>query len=242
MTKFDPTFLNQVSGWRQHLLAHPELSGQERATAAYVSTQLTTMGIPHETGIGGHGVVAQLHRPGSNRSVGLRADMDALPITEVNTATHVSQNTGVMHGCGHDGHTAALLGAAAVLAKDPTWTGTINLIFRPAEENGLGAKAMIADGLFDRYPTERLFAWHNLPGYPVGQVAIYTGPSMAAGGDWQVALRGVAGHAAAPHMTPSPAAMAGGLAAGSAGCGNAARVQTGAGSGPDPDKAPPSAH
>lgn len=204
MTQIDPSFLETVAGWRRHLHAHPELSGHEVQTAAFVSSRLTDMGIDHETGIGGHGVVARLHRPGSNRSVGLRADMDALPIAETNSFAHASGSQGIMHACGHDGHTAALLAAAQVLANDADWAGTIHLIFQPAEENGQGAKAMIADGLFQRYPTERLFAWHNWPDSPVGTVSVHTRPSMAAGGDWRVVLKGIAGHAAAPHMTRDP--------------------------------------
>lgn len=203
-----PGFIEEVARWRRHLHANPELSGQEAETAAFVSRKLTELGIAHETGIGGHGVVARLHRPGSNRSVGLRADMDALPIAEANRFEHSSRNPGIMHACGHDGHTAALLGAAAVLLRDDRWRGTINLIFQPAEENGKGAKAMIADGLFERYPTDRLFAWHNWPGYPEGTIAVHRGASMAAGGDWRVELTGVAGHAAAPHMTRDPVTAA----------------------------------
>lgn len=208
MTRLDPTFLNQVRGWRRHLHAHPELSGQESATAAFVAAQLADMGIAHETGIGGHGVAARLYRPGSNRSVGLRADMDALPIAEANGFAYASATPGVMHACGHDGHTAALLAAAKVLRDDPGWTGTIHLIFQPAEENGQGAKAMLADGLFDRFPTERLFTWHNWPDIAAGTVAVHTRPSMAAGGDWKVLLRGIAGHAAAPHSTRDPVTAA----------------------------------
>ncbi|MFY0616089.1 amidohydrolase [Shimia sp.] len=200
----DPRFLEEVARWRRHLHAHPELSGEEAQTAAFVSRKLTEMGIAHETGIGGHGIVARLHRPGSNRSVGLRGDMDALPIVEANDFDHMSTRHGVMHACGHDGHTAALLGVAAVLNAAEDWQGTIHLIFQPAEENGTGAKAMIADGLFDRYPTERLFGWHNIPGWDAGTAAIHVGPSMAAGGDWRVSYNGVAGHAAAPHLTRDP--------------------------------------
>jgi len=130
--------------------------------------------------------------------------MDALPISEANTFNHASRNPGVMHACGHDGHTAALLGAAVSLMSDDSWNGTINLVFQPAEENGQGAKAMIADGLFQRFPMEKLFAWHNWPDLPAGQVAVHTRPSMAAGGDWRVALKGLAGHAAMPHLTRDP--------------------------------------
>lgn len=204
MTSIDPETLADITKWRRHLHANPELSGEEAKTAAYVSAKLTEMGIEHETGIGGHGIVARLHRAGSNRSVGLRGDMDALPIHEENNTPHTSTKAGVMHACGHDGHTATLLGAARMLNNDDSWTGIIHLIFQPAEENGKGAKAMIADGIFDRYPSERLFGWHNMPGYPVGTVAVHTGPSMAAGGDWSVELKGLAGHAAAPHATRDP--------------------------------------
>lgn len=204
MNAIDPHLVRRATEWRRYLHAHPELSEQEERTAAYVSQQLTALGVEHETGIGRHGIVATLRRPGSNRSVGLRADMDALPIQEANGFGHVSQNAGVMHACGHDGHTAALIATADALNNDDSWTGTINLVFQPAEENGQGAKAMIADGLFDRYPMERLFAWHNWPGLRLGQVAVHTRPSMAAGGDWKVVLKGLAGHAAMPHLTRDP--------------------------------------
>jgi amidohydrolase len=211
MSLLDLALLTQAQGWRRHLHAHPELSCAESATAAFVSARLAEMGVAHETGIGGHGVVARLHRPGSNRSVGLRADMDALPIAEANGFAHASQNPGVMHACGHDGHTAGLLAAARVLVEDPGWSGTIHLIFQPAEENGQGAKAMIADGLFDRYPCERLFAWHNWPGMETGKVAIYDRPAFAAGGEWRVTLKGEAGHAAMPHTTRDPVTAMGHL-------------------------------
>ena len=204
MTMIDERLVERAAGWRRHLHAHPELSGQEATTAAFVSEQLSALGIPHETGIGIHGIVATIRRPGSNRSIGLRADMDALSIKEANTFQHASRNPGVMHACGHDGHTAALLGTAASLMEDDSWNGTINFVFQPAEENGQGAKAMIADGLFQRFPMEKLFAWHNWPDLPVGQVAVHTRPSMAAGGDWRVQLKGLAGHAAAPHLTRDP--------------------------------------
>ena len=207
----NPELLTKVTGWRRHLHAHPDLSIQESGTAAYIAARLTELGIPHETGIGGHGIVARLHRPGSNRSVGLRADIDALPIHEVNSFAHASTKPGVMHACGHDGHAAAMLGAAQALDADKDWTGTIHLIFQPAEENGQGAKAMIADGLFDRYPMERVFAWHNWPGIELGRVAVYDRPAFAAGGEWRVTLRGEAGHAAMPHTTRDPVTAAGHL-------------------------------
>ncbi|WP_172294463.1 amidohydrolase [Pseudoruegeria sp. HB172150] len=200
--------LTRVTEWRHHLHAHPELSSHEAETGAFISARLTEMGIEHETGIGGHGVVARLHRPGSNRSVGLRADIDALPIQETNSFAHASTNPGVMHACGHDGHTAALLGIAEALSRDEDWSGTIHLIFQPAEENGEGAKAMIADRLFERFPCERVFAWHNWPGLELGKIGVYDRPAMAVGGEWTVVLRGEAGHAAMPHDTRDPVTAA----------------------------------
>jgi hippurate hydrolase len=197
-------FFQQLAEWRRHLHANPELSHHEHQTAAFIAEKLTELGIAFETGIGGTGVVATIARPGSNHSVGLRADMDALPIAEQNDVPHVSRNPGVMHACGHDGHVTALLGTAASLAKDQTWQGTIRFVFQPAEEDGAGAKAMIADGLFERFPMDRVFAFHNWPGIAAGTVAVHTGPVMAAGGRWTITLRGQAGHAAKPHTTRDP--------------------------------------
>jgi amidohydrolase len=200
----DTTLVPKLTEWRRHLHAHPELSEQEAQTSAFLKERLRELGIPFEAGIGGNGIVATLSRPGSNRSVGLRADMDALPIAERNDALYASKTAGVMHACGHDGHSVALLGAAAMLSADPDWKGTIQLIFQPAEENGAGAKAMIADGLFERFPMERVFAFHNWPGLEAGTVAVHDGPVMAAGGRWSVTLFGLAGHAAIPHQTRDP--------------------------------------
>lgn len=211
MTHIDHELLARLKAWRRHLHRHPEMSGEERQTSAFVSERLTELGIPHVTGVGGTGVVATLKRGNSNRSVGLRADMDALPIAEANEFAHASVNPGIMHACGHDGHTACLLGAAAALSRDDSWSGTIHFVFQPAEENGEGAKAMIADALFERFPMERLFACHNWPGIEPGVVAIHNGPSMAAGGDWHVTLKGIAGHAALPHATRDPILAAGHL-------------------------------
>ncbi len=200
----DTKLLPRLTEWRRHLHAHPELSEKETKTSAFLQERLRELGIPFEAGIGGAGIVATLSRPGSSRSVGLRGDIDALPIAERSDAPYASQTPGVMHACGHDGHSVALLGAAAMLAADPDWTGTIQFIFQPAEENGAGAKAMIADGLFERFPMERIFAFHNWPGLEVGTVAVHDGPVMAAGGRWQVTLHGLAGHAAIPHQTRDP--------------------------------------
>jgi len=169
-----------------------------------VQARLTELGVPFVSGIGGYGMVATISRGSSNRSVGLRADMDALPIQETSGAPHASQNPGVMHACGHDGHTVSLLGAAALLAQDPTWTGSVQLVFQPAEEGGGGAKAMIADGLFERFPMERIFGYHNWPGLAAGSVAVHDQAVMAAGNRLAFTVTGHGGHAALPHLTRDP--------------------------------------
>jgi hippurate hydrolase len=183
---------------------HPELTLQEAETARFVQDRLRELGIPFVAGVGGHGVVATLTRGESNRSVGLRADMDALPIEETSGVAHASTNPGVMHACGHDGHTTSLLGAAALLSRDPSWTGTVQLVFQPAEEGGGGAKAMIADGLFQRFPMEAIFGYHNWPGLEAGTVAVHDEAVMAAGARLEFRVTGHSGHAALPHLTRDP--------------------------------------
>ncbi len=189
--------------WRHHLHRHPELSCQEMDTAAFVCTQLAALGIPYTAGIGGHGVVAQLKR-GEGVGVGLRADMDALPVVENSGAAYASCRAGVMHACGHDGHTASLLGAARLLRDDPDWRGTINFVFQPAEEGYGGAEAMLRDGLLERFPMRWIFGYHNWPGLALGTVALHDGPVMAAAANFSVTLRGRAGHAAMPHLAADP--------------------------------------
>ena len=207
----DASLAARLAGWRRHLHAHPELSTQEVATSAFVQERLTELGIPFVADVGGHGIVATLARGGSNRSVGLRADMDALPITETTDLPYASTNPGVMHACGHDGHTVSLLGAGALLKADPNWTGTVHLVFQPAEEGAGGARAMIADGLFERFPMERIFGYHNWPGLEAGTVAVHAGPVMAAGARLEIIIDGHAGHAAMPHQTRDPMVAAGHL-------------------------------
>ncbi len=210
----DAQLAEKLTSWRRHLHAHPELSRHERETSVFVQNRLAELGIPFEAGIGGHGVVATLSRGNSNRSVGLRADMDALPIHETTALPYASTHAGVMHACGHDGHTTSLLGAAALLAQDQAWTGTVHFVFQPAEEGYGGAKAMMADGLFSRFPMERIFSYHNWPGLEAGTVAVHTGPVMAAGARINISIEGIAGHAALPHLTRDPVLAAGHLIVG----------------------------
>lgn len=200
----DKTLHDRLTRWRQHLHANPELTLHEHQTATFVQDRLTEIGVPFTAGVGGHGIVGTISRGQSNRSVGLRADMDALPILETSGVPHASTNPNVMHACGHDGHTTSLLGAAALLATDPNWAGTIQLVFQPAEEGGGGAQSMIADGLFERFPMERIFAYHNWPGLEAGTVAIHDGPVMAAGNRIFFTITGQSGHAAMPHLTRDP--------------------------------------
>ena len=199
-----PDLAETLTAWRRHLHAHPELGMQEHATTEFVQARLAELGIPFVAGVGGTGVVATLSQGASNRAVGLRADMDALPITEETGLPYASTRPGVMHACGHDGHTATLLGAAALLRDDPAWTGTIHLVFQPAEEGLGGARAMLADGLFERFPMERIFGYHNWPGLAAGTVAVHDGPVMAAGSRVEIRLVGHAGHAAMPHQARDP--------------------------------------
>jgi len=197
----------RLTEWRRHLHAHPGLTLHEQHTAAFVVEKLREIGVTDiAAGVGGHGVVATLQRgQGANRSVGLRADMDALPIQEAATdLPWASTIPGVMHACGHDGHTTALLGAAKLLLDDPSWRGTIRLVFQPAEEGGGGARSMVADGLFSRFPMERIFGWHNWPGLPVGHIAVHERAVMAAGARFEISFEGHSGHAALPHMTRDP--------------------------------------
>lgn len=200
----DPELHTRLASWRRHLHANPGLTLHEQETAAFVVEKLKEMGVNEITpGVGGHGVVATLRRgDGSNRAVGLRADMDALPIQEMSQdLPWASRNPGVMHACGHDGHTAALLGAAQLLLNDPGWTGTVQLVFQPAEEGGGGARKMIAEGLFQRFPMERIFGWHNWPGLPTGTIAVHDSAVMAAGARFEMRFTGHGGHAALPHLT-----------------------------------------
>ena len=200
----DPALAASLTQWRRHLHANPEVSLQEEATAAFVAARLTELGVPFVSGVGGNGIVATISRGQSNRSVGLRADMDALPIAEQTGVAYASTRAGVMHACGHDGHTASLLGAAALLSTETDWTGTVQLVFQPAEEGYGGARAMLAAGLLDRFPMERIFGYHNWPGLAAGEVAVHDGAVMAQGARVSIVMEGHAGHAAMPHLTRDP--------------------------------------
>lgn len=189
----------EMTAWRRDLHAHPEFGFEERRTAAFVAERLRAFGIEVAEGIGGTGVVGTLRRGSGNRAVALRADMDALRITEQGSLAHASRTSGTMHACGHDGHTAMLLGAARLLAGEGGFDGTVRFIFQPAEEWGKGALAMLADGLMERFPFEEIYGLHNMPGLPVGHVQTRAGAIMSAEDNFEIVLRGVGGHAARPH-------------------------------------------
>ena len=187
---------------RRDLHAHPELAFEERRTSSVVAAVLRDCGLEVHEGIGGTGVVGVLRKGDSTRMVGLRADMDALPMREDTGRPYVSRHPGVHHGCGHDGHTAMLLGAAQQLARAGSFDGSIAFIFQPAEEGRGGAREMVRQGLFDRFPCESVFALHNWPDLPAGTVATRPGPIMAAADRFDIVVRGQGGHAAQPHRTP----------------------------------------
>src|SRR6202040_2500071 len=195
----------EIAAWRHDIHAHPELLYDVHRTAATVAAQLKAFGCDEVvSGIGRTGVVGVIkgNRPGGTRKViGLRADMDALPLQEANDLPYKSTVPGKMHACGHDGHTAMLLGAAKYLAETRNFAGTAVVIFQPAEEGGAGAKAMIQDGLMERFGIEEVYGMHNFPGMPVGQFAIRGGPLMAAADRISIAIEGKGGHAARPHLT-----------------------------------------
>ncbi len=188
-----------LRAWRRHLHRHPEFGFEEHATARFVADKLRSFGIEDVVeGVGGTGVVATLSR-GAGRSVALRADMDALRIAEQTNLEHASTVPGVMHACGHDGHTTMLLGAAKLLAEEGGFEGTVRFVFQPAEEWGQGMRAMLADGLAERFPFDEIYGLHNAPGLPVGRFATRVGPFMAAEDNFLIRVRGAGGHASRPH-------------------------------------------
>jgi amidohydrolase len=193
---------------RRDLHAHPELCFEEQRTADVIANALIARGIPIHRGMGKTGVVGIIKNGSSSRAIGLRADMDALPMTERNAFAHASVNAGKMHACGHDGHTTMLLAAAQHLATHRNFDGTVYLIFQPAEEGGGGAREMIKDGLFERFPMDAIFGVHNWPGLSVGQFALCSGPAFASSNEFKITIRGKGAHAAMPHngIDPIPAA------------------------------------
>jgi len=197
-----------IAALRRDLHAHPELCFQEERTADLVAAKLTEWGIPVHRGLGKTGVVGIVRNGTSPRAIGLRADMDALPIQERNTFAHASKHAGRMHACGHDGHTAMLLAAAQHLAKHRNFDGTVYLIFQPAEEGGGGAREMIRDGLFEKFPMEAVFGMHNWPGSQVGKFAVSPGPVMASTSEFRIRVRGKGSHAALPHNGIDPVPVA----------------------------------
>lgn len=201
MTALDLNDLaREMTQWRRDLHAHPEFGFEEKRTAAFVAAKLREFGFDEVAeGVGGTGVVGALRRGSANRAIALRADMDALRIVEQGAQPHRSRHPGLMHACGHDGHTAMLLGAAKLLAAEGGFDGAVRFIFQPAEEWGKGALAMLADGLMTRFPFDEIYGLHNWPGLPVGSFETRIGPLLAAEDNFEITLRGIGGHAASPH-------------------------------------------
>ena len=205
----------EMTAWRRDIHAHPELGFEETRTSDLVAAKLAAFGCEVHRGLGKTGVVGTL-RAGTSapsgaraaRTLGLRADMDALPIEEANTGAHRSRHPGKMHACGHDGHTTMLLGAARYLAETRNFDGTVHFIFQPAEEGMGGAKAMIADGLFEKFPCDAIFGMHNRPGLPIGRFAVRAGPMMAAGAFFDIKVTGKGAHGARPETGIDPVMVA----------------------------------
>jgi hippurate hydrolase len=207
----ETSLITHQSHWaqlRRDLHAHPELRFEERRTADVVARELEAIGYTTSRGLGGTGVVASLPGADPTRGIVLRADLDALPIHEANDFAHASCAHGVMHACGHDGHTVMLLGAARMLKALPQLPGTVHFVFQPGEEGGAGARKMIDDGLFEQYPTEAVFGMHNWPGLPAGHFGLRTGPIMAAGSRFKITVTGKGAHAAQPHLGLDPIPLA----------------------------------
>jgi amidohydrolase len=203
-----------IAAIRRDIHAHPELCYEEVRTADVVASKLTEWGIPIHRGMGTTGVVGIIKAGTSGKAIGLRADMDALPMQESNTFAHASKYAKKMHACGHDGHTAMLLAAAQHFAKHRNFDGTVYLIFQPAEEGGGGAREMIKDGLFEQFPMEAVFGMHNWPGTDIGKFAVSPGPVMASSNEFKITIRGKGGHAALPHNSVDPIPVAAALVQG----------------------------
>jgi len=201
-------FHTDITEWRRDIHAHPELGFEENRTADLVAEKLNEFGIDVHRGLGTTGVVGTLRVGNNPTAIGLRADMDALPILEANEFDHKSVHNGKMHACGHDGHTAMLLGAARYLAETKVFDGCVHFIFQPAEEGLGGAKAMVEEGLFEQFPMEAVFGMHNRPGLPIGQFAIRSGPTMAGGAFFDILIDGKGAHGARPESGVDPVLVA----------------------------------
>jgi amidohydrolase len=201
-------YQSELETIRRDLHAHPELCYEEQRTADVVAQRLTEWGIPVVRGLGVTGVVGILKNCTSDRAIGLRADMDALPMQELNTFEHASRHAGKMHACGHDGHTTMLLGAAHYLSQNRNFDGTVYLIFQPAEEGGAGARRMMDDGLFERFPMDAVYGMHNWPGIKTGSFGVVAGPMMASSNEFRIVVKGKGGHAAQPHRGIDPVMVA----------------------------------
>jgi amidohydrolase len=210
MNLIDPIteFQSELQQIRRDIHAHPELCFEEQRTADVIAKKLTEWGIPIVRGMGVTGVVGIIKNGSSARAIGLRADMDALPVQEINSFPHASRHAGKMHACGHDGHVAMLLGAAHYLSRHRHFDGTVYVIFQPAEEGGGGARRMMEDGLFARYPMDAVFGMHNWPGIAVGTFGVTAGPMMASSNEFEVVVRGKGAHAAQPHKGIDPIMVA----------------------------------
>ena len=201
-------FHQEMTDWRHDLHRHPETAFEEFRTSDFVAEKLEQFGIEVHRGLAKTGVVGTLKAGAGNRAIGLRADMDALHITELNDFDHRSVNDGKMHACGHDGHTTMLLGAAKYLSESPDFDGTVHFIFQPAEEGKGGGKAMIEDGLFDRFASDEVYGMHNWPLLGAGEAGLRTGPMMAAADEFKITIKATGGHAAMPHHTVDPVIIA----------------------------------
>ena len=199
---------DDMTAWRRDIHAHPELGFQEERTAALVAEKLESFGIAVHRGLAQTGVVGVLEGAPGEHAIALRADMDALPIHEGNAVAHRSVNDGTMHACGHDGHTTMLLGAARYLAETRNFAGTVYFVFQPAEEGLGGGEAMVKEGLFERFPAEAVYGMHNWPGLPPGEIAVRTGPMMAACDEFEITVEGTGAHGAMPHLGVDPVVAA----------------------------------
>jgi amidohydrolase len=201
---FEESFHRELTAWRRDIHQHPETAFEEHRTSDMVAGRLESFGIKVHRGLAETGVVGTLKLGSGRRAIGLRADMDALPMQELNQFEHRSVNAGKMHACGHDGHVTMLLGAARMLAAEGGFDGAVHFIFQPAEEGGGGGRRMVEEGLFEKFPVEGVYGLHNMPGLPAGRFATRVGPVMAAADEVDIEIRGTGGHAAFPHRASDP--------------------------------------